>query len=100
MREVKLETIIISKEAWKFLRNKNRTMQGFTALNDEQLEKSWNRIRLKNLGANTKTYPIEENEIRIDRDCVSIRFELVKSILNNEGFSYREDGFIQEAIYC
>ena len=100
MREVKLETIIISKEAWKFLRNKNKTMQGFTALNDEHLEKCWNRIRLKNLGANTQTYPVEENEIRIDRDCVSIRFELVKSILNNEGFSYREDGFIQEAIHC
>ena len=100
MREVKLETIIISKEAWKFIQNKNRTMQGFTALNDEQLEKSWNRIKMKNLCANSKTYPIKENEIRIDRDCVSIRFEMIKSILNNEGFSYREDGFIQEAIYC
>lgn len=100
MRDVKLETIIINKEAWKFLRNKNRTMQGFTALNDEQLEKSWSKIRMKNLGANPKTHPIEDNEIRISRDCVSIRFETIKSMLNDKGFGYREDGFIQEAIYC
>ena len=100
MKEVKLETIVISKNAWKFLRNKNRTMRGFTVLTDEQLEKSWNKICMKNLGANPKTHPIEDNEIRISRDCVSIKFEIIKSMLKDEGFGYREDGFIQEAIYC
>ena len=100
MKEVKLETIIINKEAWKFLRNKNRTTQGFTALTDEQLEKAWSKMRFRNQGASNQTYPINENEIRLMRDSFSLRWDNIKDMLNDEGFGYREDGFVQEAIYC
>ena len=100
MKEVKLETIIINKEAWKFLRNKNRTTQGFIALTDEQLEKAWNKMRFRNQGASNQTYPINENEVRLTRDSFSLRWDNIKDMLNDEGFGYREDGFVQEAIYC
>lgn len=100
MREVKLETIIISKEAWKFLRNKNRTMQGFTALTDEQLGKAWSEIRFRNDGASYETYPIKENEVRIEKDTFSIRWDNIKDMLKDNGFDYRTDGFVLNAIYC
>ena len=100
MREVKLETIIINKEAWKFLRNKNRTMQGFTALNDEQLEKAWSKLRWRNNGASNETYPIKENEVRIERNTFSIRWDNIKYMLKDNGFDYRTDGFVLNAIYC
>lgn len=100
MKEVKLETIIINKEAWKFLRNKNRTTQGFIALTDEQLEKAWNKMRFRNQSASNQTYPINENEVRLTRDSFSLRWDNIKDMLNDEGFGYREDGFVQEAIYC
>lgn len=100
MREVKLETIIISKEAWKYLRNKNRITKGFAALIDEQLEKAWSKIRWRNGGASNETYPIKENEVRIERDTFSIRWDSIKDTLKDNCFDYRIDGFIQEAIYC
>lgn len=100
MREVKLETIIINKEAWKFLRNKNRTMQGFTALTDEILKKEWSKLRWRNDGASYETYPIKENEVRIEKDTFSIRWDNIKDMLKDNGFDYRTDGFVLNAIYC
>lgn len=99
MREVKLETLVITKEAWKFLRKYSCTSRGFKEPTDEQLEKTWNRMDFKNGGAYSKTYPIAENEIRIESDSFAIRWEKVKELLAENGFGFRSDGFIQEAMY-
>ena len=99
MKEVRLETIIISKEAWKFLRQEDRKKANCRLLTDEELEKSWKRI-WRNFGASNETHPIGEDEVRIERDTFNQRWDRVKEILKENGFEYRTDGFIQEAIYC
>lgn len=95
----KHETIIITKEAWCFLRNENRKKAGCVSLNEEQLEKCWARIRYRNHGANSEKYPIADNEIRIDCDSFNFRLEQVKEMLTANGYTFRQDGFIVEGIY-
>lgn len=97
MREFKHETLIIDKEGWKFLQNYYRTKRGFSEAKDEWLEKMWKRA-FKNGGANPKTHPIAENEIRIEQDSFLMKIEKVKSLLKENGFNYRQDGFIQEGM--
>ena len=99
MKEVRLETIIISKEAWKFLRQEDRKKANCRLLTDEGLEKIWKRI-WRNFGASNETHPIGENEVRIERDTFNQRWDRVKEILKENGFEYRTDGFVVEAIYC
>lgn len=98
MKEVRLETIIISKEAWKFLRQEDRKKANCRLLTDEELEKCWKRI-WRNSGASNETYPIGEDEVRIERDTFNQRWDRVKEILKENGFEYRTDGFVVEAIY-
>ena len=57
-------------------------------------------MRFRNQSASNQTYPINENEVRLTRDSFSLRWDNIKDMLNDEGFGYREDGFVQEAIYC
>lgn len=98
MREFKNETIIITKEAWCFLKNENRKKAGCAPLNEEQLEKCWGRM-YRNNGANYEQYPIADNEIRIERDSFNFRLEQVIEMLTENGYTFRQDGFIAEGIY-
>ena len=99
MKEVRLETIIISNEAWKFLRQEDRKKANCRLLTDEELEKIWKRI-WRNFGASNETHPIGEDEVRIGRDTFNQRWDRVKEILKENGFEYRTDGFVVETIYC
>lgn len=99
MKQFKHETIIINKETWKFLHNYHRTSQGFSELKDESLERIWGKHQWRNKGANSKTHPITEDEIRIDKDSFSIPWKTIKSLIVDNGFDYREDGFIAEGIH-
>ena len=94
MKKFSNDTIIVNKETWKFLKNYNRTSQGFSEMSDESLERFWNRLQWRNGGANSKTHPIAEDEIRIDRDTFSIRWDTIREFITDNGFAYREDGYI------
>lgn len=99
MRKFKNETIVITKDAYFFLRNEFRVKEGYKPLNNEQLERIWSRFRSRNIGENNKTHPIAENEIRIDKDTFGFKLELAKEMLMTNGFIFRQDDFIQEGIY-
>ena len=60
MRNFTSETIIVSKEAWKYLRNVERQRDGRAPLNDERLNAIWDRISFHNGGANPATHPIRK----------------------------------------
>ena len=93
------ETIIITKSAWKFLRNHFRLTNGYSKLRDEQLEKIWNSTkRYRNLGANPQTHPISDNEMRIEDGDFLCEFSEIKKLLRYNGFGYREDGFVVSGI--
>ena len=98
MRKFAHETIIITKEAWKFMWNFERAADGYKPCTDAQLENIWNRC-FRNKGANPATHPIADNEIRVDRDSFNMRFDGVKSTLDANGFGWRVDGFIAEGVY-
>ena len=99
MKEFEHETMVITKEAWKFLRNADRVKGGYAKLKDEQLEKVWNGIVFRNCGAWSKTHPIAENEIRVERDSWStLRFAEAKHLLAENGFEYRQDGFVAKGM--
>ena len=94
------ETIIINKEAWKFMWNFERQKGGFKPLTEEQLDKLWQRIQdFRNKGANPKTHPIKSNEIRIDKDSFDFKWDNVKQIIIDNGFEYRKDGFVAEGTH-
>lgn len=100
MRELKHETIIVSKETYFFLRNHTRKIGGYSELSDESLERLWNRMEsARNIGANSQTHPIDKNEVRIDRDSFGLPLNTMKTLINDNGFTYREDGYIVESIY-
>lgn len=96
MREFKHETIIIEKDAWQFLKNKSVTERGFKPLSQEQLDRIWSRDDFKNEAG--KKYPITDNEIRISPNTFAIRWDRVKSSLEENGFKYRQDGYEIEGI--
>lgn len=98
MREFKNETIIVNKETWIFLRNYERTTQGFAELTERQIERIWSMV-YRNGGADPKTHPIAEDEVRIDKDTFGIRWSTIRSLITDNGFTYREDGFVVEGIY-
>ena len=99
MRKFKHETIIVERSGWEFLRNKERVDRGYTPLTQEHLDKVWNRCCFKNGGANPQTHPIADNEIRIDRDSFSIKWEAIKSLLESNGFKHRQDGYEVEGMH-
>lgn len=93
MRQYTLETIIIKKDAWAYLRNLDRTTRGYSELSEEQLERSWNRIPYRNNGANPDTHPIADDEIRIDKGHFGFPLERVKEIIREQQFEWRRDGY-------
>ena len=100
MKTFNHETIIIGKTAWKFMRNMERKKNGFKLLTNEQLDKLWLKIQdFRNIGANPATHPIKKNEIRIDKDSFNMKWNDVKQVLIDNGFKYREDGFVVEGMY-
>lgn len=92
----KLETIVIEKEGWEFLTNYSRTSRGFAPLAQAQLDRVWSRDNFKN-GAGKK-YPIADNEIRIDPDTFAIKWEKVKTLLAENGYKQRQDGYMVDTI--
>ena len=62
MREFKHETVIITKDAWKFLQDYDRESRGYQKVNPEWLERCWQRA-FRNEGANPQTHPIAAEEI-------------------------------------
>ena len=99
MKTFAYETIIINKSAWKFLKNYDRQRGGFKKLSDEQLNNFWNKIDIfKNRGANPATHPIKANEVRIDRDTFNMKLDMVKQVLEENGFKYRQDGFVSHGM--
>lgn len=98
-REMKLETLIITKEGWKHLYQFNRKRKGCQPIPEDKLENSWKRWSCRNGGASSKTHPIADNEIRITVDTFGIRCDKAKEILKEAGLTYRTDGFIEECIY-
>lgn len=99
MKKFEHETIIITKNAWKFMRNFERELHGFNPISNEQLDKIWGKITLRNGGANPKDFPIAENEIRVDKDTFNCKWENVKVTLSESGFDYRKDGFTETGTY-
>lgn len=97
-RNFKHETIILTKEVWVMAKNFDRTQRGYKPLSESFVERIWNQC-FRNGGANPATHPIAENEIRVDRDTFYLDLEQIKAMIYNAGFSWREDGFIQEGIY-
>ena len=97
--QFKNETIIINKETWIFLRNYERTIDGYPELTERQIERVWNGMSIKNRGANPKTHPIADNEIRVDRDSFELKWDAIRSLITDNGFTYREDGFVAEGVY-
>lgn len=95
MREFKNETVIITKEAWKFLQDYDRESRGYKKVNPEWLERCWQRA-FRNEGANPQIHPIAAEEIRIHKDCFSTAWDKVKSLLTEKGYGYRQDGFVLE----
>lgn len=96
---MKHETIIITEQAYKFLSNEVYKRRSGKSFSEEQLNKIVSMKKFRNGGADDKTYPIKANEIRIDKDCFSIKIDEIKELLNKEGFGYRQDGFIVDCIY-
>ena len=95
MRKYTSETIIITKEAWVFIGNWDRTRLGHKPMNDKFIEHMWTQA-FRNGGANQATHPISDNEIRVDCDSFMARLADVKEHLQNNGYTYRQDGFITE----
>lgn len=89
----KAKTIIVSKEAWIHVKNSEREKRGFKKLSDTFIERMWTN-GFRNAGANPATHPIDENEIRLC-EC-DYHFPYVLKELEDAGFTWREDGFIQE----
>ena len=97
MKEFKHETIIVTKEAWKFLENNYRESGGFPHASEKWLEKLW-KGAFRNLGANPKTHPIKKNEMRIEHGSFLMSIDKIKKLLTEKGFEYRQDGFVAEGI--
>lgn len=95
---MKHETIIIKKEAWKFLRNLDRTTRGYSELSDEALERSWSKFIMRNGGANSITHPIGDDEIRIDKGSFGISWNRVISVCYENDFEWRKDGYMMTEI--
>lgn len=93
---MKLETLIITKEGYIFLRNRGRKKLLLQPLTKEQEIKAWNERISKNLGANNTKYPISENEIRIDKYSFNQQIEAIAIILKENNLPYRQDGFVEE----
>lgn len=98
MNEFRHETIIINKETWKFLWNYERKIGGCSELTDESLEIVWGYYVNRNHGANSKTYLIAEDEVRIHKDTFGIPLNTIKALIIDNGFSYREDEFIVKGL--
>lgn len=98
MKKFESNTIIINKETWKFLRNYDRTSQGFSELSEESLERIWGKILFRNGGANSKIHPIADEEIRINRDTFTVPWSAIGEFIADNGFTYREDGFVEVGI--
>ena len=98
-REYRNETLIITGDAWKFLRRYSAVSRGFKNPTDEQLDKWWDKYDFRNGGASRKTNPISDNEVRISRDSFAIKWDSIKKLLEENGFSYRDDGFCEEGCY-
>lgn len=99
MKEVRLETLIITKDAWIFLRQKQRQKYNCKQLTDEQIAKDFDRLRFRNHGANSKTHPIADNEVRITRDSFCFSLEDIKTLLDIMNFEVRNDGFVVNCLY-
>lgn len=100
-RVVKLETMIITKDAWVFLKQQQRKKLNCTPISNERIEEQFNRIkkrRLDNQGASNEDYPLSENEIRITNSSFCFNLKDVKTLLEMFGYEYRADGFVQEAL--
>ena len=98
MREHKLETLIVTKEAFKWLQNEDRKVGGCRLLTDEWFEKQWSKRVFRNGGANPKTHPISDDEIRIDRWSTRFSIERIKKMLTENGFEYRQDGHTEQVL--
>ena len=95
----KSRTLIIEKEGYFYLRNKMRQKMGYSILSYETLNRLWGKFRFRNGGANSKTHPISDNEIRIDNSTFLLSIEGVKEALEKEGLKYREDGYEEQYIF-
>lgn len=98
MSNFKHETIILTKEAYRFAKDFERAEHGRKPLSETFFQHIWTQ-GFRNGGANPATHPIGENEIRVDRDSFGFSLARVKSALAANGFEWREDGFIQEGFY-
>lgn len=100
MKQYKYSTVIIPKEGWKYLLQRAFSQGGGgRTLPEESIERAWKRIASKNGGASPTKNPIAEDEIRVDMDTFGLNTELIKKLLDEQGISWREDGFITEGIY-
>ncbi len=94
------ETIIITKEAWKFLRNLDRKIGNFRPVTDEMHERTWSNLISRNYCANPASHPISDNEVRIHPNSFErIAWDEMKNTLIEGGFGYRDDGFVAKGMY-
>ena len=96
-------TLIITKEGWKAVRifSGKRTCKAYgkpyKQPTDEQFERQWSRMQFRN-GASNKDYPRADNEYRYRPSGGGYSVETIKKLLDEQGLTYREDGFIGEFI--
>lgn len=100
MKQYRCDTVIITKEGWKYLLQR-AFAQGSRGKNlpEESMERAWNRKQNnRNGGASPIKNPIAENEIRVNIYDFGLSVERVKELLDEQGMTWREDGFITEDI--
>ena len=107
VKEFKVKTLVLKKEAWFALRNYERMKNKYHVIPHEAMERMFNRSTMRNLGANSKTHPIADDEIRIipseyemPVDEVMFFLEVLNGLAKEAGKGpvFRDDGFEQEGI--
>lgn len=101
---MKVQTLVITKEGWKevyracSVRNSKEFGLPIVTLTDDVLERVWGKIKFRNGGASSEVHPIKEDEFRYDRTSYGFTIGEVKTLLDEKGLTYRDDGFEQEYI--
>lgn len=93
-REYRNRTLIITKEGFFFIKNEIKKSISGKPHSTGFLEREWRRAAGHN-PANREKYPIGANETRIVDGDFRLNQDEIKELLDANGFSYRDDGYVQ-----
>ena len=88
MKEV-VETILVDKQSYLYLKNYRLITRGFAPLSSESSERCWKKASYKNCDNGIKNY---NSYVRIDKFTFSISVPYMKELLTSECLNYIEDG--------